>query len=116
MPYDPELCAEQTLDARGWFEAARLSHAALGLTIDESSSTSGGWNVAVLMAHHDGQTEILAMWEKAMKALDAHLEGLESVRRCNDPCPADGELCDLWPGHEGQHVNAAEGTEWRNRT
>lgn len=48
------------------------------------------------------------------------LEGLESVRRCNDPDPnGDGmRLCDLWPDHEGPHVNVSSDdgvTEWRNR-
>jgi hypothetical protein len=55
---------------------------------------------------------------RALIALAAHqLEGLESVRRCNDPMPTgDGmQLCDLWPDHEGPHVNAAGSYEWRNR-
>lgn len=68
MPYDPELCAEQTLDARSMFEAAKLRHAALGLTIQETSPTSGGCNLALLMAHHEGQAEILAMWGEAVSA------------------------------------------------
>ena len=64
--YDAELCAEQKLDMRGMFEAARLRHAALGLTLQESAPTSGGWNVAMLQTHYDGQAEILAMWQEAL--------------------------------------------------
>ena len=68
MPYDPELCAEQKLDMRGTFEAAKLRHAALGLTISETVPTSGGWHLALMKAHHEGQAEILAMWEETLNA------------------------------------------------
>lgn len=64
MPYDPELCAEQTLDMRGWFEAAKQRHAALGLAISEG--TGYGVAVAQEMCHQAGQAEILAMWEEAL--------------------------------------------------
>ncbi len=45
------------------------------------------------------------------------LKGLESVRRCNDPMPTgDGtQLCDLWPDHDGPHVNAETSSEWKSR-
>lgn len=66
MPYDAELCAEQTLDMRGWFEAAKQRHAALGLTISEG--TGYGPSAAGAMAHHQGQAEIISMWEQVFSA------------------------------------------------
>lgn len=51
---------------------------------------------------------------RAIYDLEHRLEGLESLRRCNDVMPSgDGmELCDLWPNHDGPHANAA-GLQWR---
>lgn len=67
--YDPELCAEQKLDMRGMFEAAKLRHAALGMAIDDGDDY--GEHVGLQRhrrAVHEGQAAILAMWEEALDA------------------------------------------------
>lgn len=40
----------------------------------------------------------------------AKTAGMAACPACEIPCEAF--LCDLWPGHEGPHINAAQSAEW----
>ena len=60
------------------------------------------------------QDEYQRLWHEAAKARD----DLASLRRCDEPMPESGStpmfacFCDLWPGHDGPHRNAATASEW----